>query len=65
MKAYLLSSGLIFALAAVRHLITTMQRLKLPPPDAWFVAGPALMLAACAGLAAWAFRLFTSDEAGP
>lgn len=63
MKAYLLSSGLILALVAARHLVTTIRRLHLTGSDAWFVAGPALILAVSAGLAIWAFRLLRTIKA--
>jgi hypothetical protein len=62
MKAYVLISGLIFALVAARHLVTTVQRLHLAGSDPWFVVGPGLILAGTTGLAIWAFRLLRTTK---
>ena len=54
MKAYLLTSGTIFALFAVSHVFITYEQWRRGAPDAW---GPALIAVCGAALAFWAFRL--------
>jgi hypothetical protein len=53
MKAYLLITGLIFALVVVAHVVRLVQEGAQVSHDPWFLG---LTLLA-AGLSVWAFRL--------
>lgn len=50
MKAYLVTTGLVFALIFVAHTLEMADRGRVFPEDA-------LVLGVCAGLAGWAWRL--------
>ena len=64
MKAYLLTSGTIFAVFAIAHAFVTYEHWRSPEADLWFVLLPALAGALGAVLAAWAFRLTYGSTAG-
>lgn len=57
MKAYLLTSGTIFALVAAMHLGTIMFRWRMLASDPWFAAENGLLGALGLSLAVWGFRL--------
>lgn len=50
MKAYLVTTGLVFSLIFVAHTLEIVDRGRVFPEDA-------LILGVCAGLAGWAWRL--------
>jgi len=57
MKAYLLITGLLFALIATAHLLRTIAEWSRLAVDPWFLLqGPGLGLVA-GGLTFWAWRL--------
>ena len=57
MKAYLLITGLLFALIATAHLLRTIAEWSRLTVDPWFLLqGPGLGLVA-GGLTFWAWRL--------
>jgi hypothetical protein len=57
MKAYLITTGLLFALLALAHLLRTILHWSRLAADPWFVLeGPGIGLAAAA-LGVWAWRL--------
>jgi hypothetical protein len=57
MKAYLITTGALFALLALAHLVLTGLQLQRVAADPWFaVEGPGIGLIA-AGLSFWAWRL--------
>ncbi|MGH7543491.1 MAG: hypothetical protein ACREK7_06080 [Gemmatimonadota bacterium] len=57
MKAYLVTSGTIFALFAAFHFFITYQHWRTPGAGLWHVALTALFGVLGAALAVWAFRL--------
>lgn len=57
MKAYLITTGILFALFAAFHLFITVEHWRIPQVDVWSVLGPAIIFLASAALAAWALRL--------
>lgn len=57
MKAYLFTSGTVFALFAAIHLFITYEHWRRPSSDPWSVLAPALIFVASASLALWGFRL--------
>ena len=57
MKAYLITTGTLFALLALAHLVRTIGEWQRLAADPWFVLeGPAIGVAAGA-LCFWAWRL--------
>jgi hypothetical protein len=57
MKAYLITTGAIFALLALFHLVGTIAEWHRLASDHWFIVrGPTIGLVAAA-LGLWAFRL--------
>jgi len=57
MKAYLITTGTLFALLAFAHLLRTIDEWPRLTTDPWFlVEGPAIGIAA-GGLCFWAWRL--------
>ena len=57
MKAYLITTGTLFALIALAHLLRTISEWSRLATDPWFILeGPALGVAAGA-LGFWAWRL--------
>ena len=57
MKAYLLTSGTVFAVFAATHFFITYEHWRAPNPGLWSVLAPALIAIFAAALAIWAFRL--------
>jgi hypothetical protein len=57
MKAYLITTGAIFALLALVHLVHTIEGRSRLTTDAWFLwEGPGLGVVA-AGISVWAWHL--------
>jgi hypothetical protein len=57
MKAYLITTGTIFALLAVAHLVRTIAEWPRLAADPWFaIEGPGIGVVAAA-LCIWAWRL--------
>jgi hypothetical protein len=57
MKAYLITTGSIFAVLALAHLLRTISHWSRLAADPWFVVeGPGIGVAAAA-LCFWAWRL--------
>jgi protein-S-isoprenylcysteine O-methyltransferase Ste14 len=62
MNAYLITTGTIFALLAVAHLMRTVAEWSRLAADPWFVvAGPGIGVAAGA-LSFWAWRLLRRER---
>jgi hypothetical protein len=60
MKAYLFTTGAIFALLAVAHVFRTIAEWSRVAADPWFILeGPGIGLLAAA-LCVWAWRLLRS-----
>lgn len=57
MKAYLVTTGVLFFALAVVHLLRVLQEQHLAR-DPWFIATTVIALI----LAAWAFRLFATTR---
>jgi uncharacterized membrane-anchored protein len=57
MRAYLWITGVLFTLMAALHLYVTYEHGFRPDGNAANAAAPAAVLAVCAALAVWAFRL--------
>jgi hypothetical protein len=56
MKAYLITTGALFGLVGVAHLVRLFVE-RPPSPDGWFVAGNLALFAVGGGIAVWALRL--------
>lgn len=56
MRAYLVTTGLLFALVAVAHVWRVIAESRALATDPWFVLLTVLSLA----MSAWAFRLLRS-----
>lgn len=63
MKAYLLTSGTLFALLAAVHLFIVVEHWRAGPGDPWYVIAPAVLLVISASLTAWAWRLWKGSAA--
>ena len=62
MKPYLLTTGSVFALVAIAHLLRTIAEWSRLTSDPWFiVAGPGLGVLSGA-IAIWAGRLFSKTR---
>jgi hypothetical protein len=60
MKAYLITTGTLFGLLALLHLVLTISQWSRLAVDPWFIVqGPAIGLIAAA-LCFWAWRLLTT-----
>ncbi|MGH7587627.1 MAG: hypothetical protein ACRELU_03435 [Gemmatimonadota bacterium] len=57
MKAYLLTSGTIFALFAAFHFFVTYEHWRTPGSDLWHITLTALIGVLSAALAVWGLRL--------
>jgi hypothetical protein len=56
-RAYLVTTGILFALLAVAHILRTIGESSRFTSDPWFILeGPGIGIAA-AGLCIWAWRL--------
>ena len=61
MKAYLITTGLLFALLALAHLLRTIAEWSRLAEDPWFlVQGPGIGIVATA-LCIWAWWLFRAS----
>ena len=58
MKAYLGTTGVLFALVTVLHLARSAEMWHRFATDPWFVLGYALLTLLTAALSVWAWRLF-------
>lgn len=65
MKAYLLTTGTIFALFSASHFFITYEHWRGPGRDLWSVMLPALLAVCGAALALWAVRLNRRATAKP
>ena len=61
MKSYLLTTGSLFALVALAHLLRTIAEWSRMPDPGFLLEGPGLGLLAAA-LSAWAWRLVRSPR---
>jgi hypothetical protein len=57
MKAYLVTTGTIWALFGATHVFVTFEHWRQPVHETGSLFLPALFAAAGAGLAVWAFQL--------
>ena len=57
MKAYLVTTGALFGLIAVMHLLRAIAEWHLLTTDPWYFVGMAALGDVAAGLSAWAWRL--------
>lgn len=63
MRAYLATTGSLFALLAVAHLLRTFAESSRFASDPWFILeGPGIGIAAAA-ICVWAWRLFRVQAA--
>jgi len=62
MKSYLMTTGSLFALVAVAHLLRTIAEWSRMPDPGFLLEGPGLGLLAAA-LSVWAWRLFRASRA--
>ncbi len=60
MKAYLLTTGIIFGLFALGHVVELVAEWRSPASDPWFTIGMALIILVSGALSVWAFRLLKS-----
>ena len=56
MRAYLISTGVLFALVAVAHVWRVIAESSALATDPWFI----LLTILAVGMSAWAFRLLRS-----
>lgn len=57
MKAYAITTGIIFALFSVGHVAELLGQLRRSESDPWFVAGLIAIIFISGALSAWAFSL--------
>jgi protein-S-isoprenylcysteine O-methyltransferase Ste14 len=57
MKAYLITTGTLFALVTLAHLARTPEISQRASTDPWFVIGYTLLTILAAALSIWAWRL--------
>jgi len=60
LKAYLLTTGIIFGLFAAGHVFELVFEWRSPASDPWFTFGVALIVLVSGALSVWAFRLLKS-----
>jgi hypothetical protein len=63
MRAYILTSGILFGLVAFMHLFITIEHWRMPATDPWIVIAPATIFVASASLAIWAWQLLARKVA--
>src|SRR5437867_11921596 len=56
-KAYLITTGILFALFAVWHVLELASGLRSSATDSGFIIGVSLIILVAGGFSAWAFRL--------
>ena len=59
MKAYVGTTGVLFALVTLVHLARTGEISQRVASDPWFVAGYAIITLGTAALSVWAWKLFS------
>jgi len=64
MRTYVGTTGVIFALVTVAHLLRTGEVVTHLRDDPWFVAGYTALTVLCAALALWAWRVLRRLPAG-
>lgn len=64
MKAYLLTTGTIFGLFSLGHIVELITRWRSPASDPWFMGGMALIVVLSAALSIWGFRLWMATHGG-
>jgi len=57
MKAYLVTTGTLFGLMAVMHLLRSIAEWRVLATDPWYFLGMAALGLVAAGLSVWAWRL--------
>jgi hypothetical protein len=57
MKAYLVTTGTLFGLLAVMHLLRAIAERHLLTTDPWYFIGMAALGVVSAALSVWAWRL--------
>ena len=57
MKAYLISTGVLFVLMAAAHLFIVVKNYGDGDPDPWHVLAPAVVLLIAAAFSLWSFML--------
>jgi hypothetical protein len=57
-KTYLLTTGTIFGLFSVGHIVELITRWRSPASDPWFIGGMALIVVVSGALSIWGFRLW-------
>ena len=57
MKAYLVTTGTLFGLIAMLHLLRSIEEWKNLTTDPWYFLGMAALGVLAAGLSVWAWRL--------
>ena len=63
MRAYILTSGILFGLVAFMHLFITIEHFRMPVTDPWLVIAPAVIFLASSSLAVWAWQLLARKPA--
>jgi Na+-transporting NADH:ubiquinone oxidoreductase subunit NqrD len=63
MRAYILTSGILFGLVAFMHLFITIEHFRMPATDAWLVIAPGAIFVISSSLAIWAWQLLTRKAA--
>jgi hypothetical protein len=63
MRAYILTSSILFGLVAFMHLFITIEHLRMPVTDPWLVIVPAAICVATASMAIWAWQLLARKAA--
>ena len=58
MRAYVGTTGAIFALVTLAHLARTGEILTRVASEPWFVVEYTALTVLCAAMAAWAWRVF-------
>jgi hypothetical protein len=63
-KAYLVTTGTVFGLIAVMHLVRSVAEWRLLASDPWYFLGMAALGVLAAALSVWAWRLLrrSNDE---
>jgi hypothetical protein len=56
-KAYLISTGILFGLFAVWHVFELASGLRSSATDSGFIIGVSLIIVVTGAFSAWAFRL--------
>jgi len=57
-KTYLLTTGTIFGLFSIGHIVELIAEWRSPASDPWFIGGMALIVVVSGALSIWGFRLW-------